>query len=126
MPITLIAVSKATLVKAQQLILGCEACSQEAEIPFDWLLDDVTGYDGSEVDYVLSEAARYPRGLGEVVEKTLVEQLILSVTARVRFLDGHDVPKSRGRSQVDDAFSRGMALVRSPLFKPVEVSPNVA
>ena len=94
--------------------------------PFDWLLDDVTGYDRSEVDYVLSEAARCPRGLGEVVEKTLVEQLILSVTARVRFLDGHDVPKSRGRSQVDDAFSRGMAPVRSPLFKPVEVSPNVA
>ena len=41
----------------------------EAEIPFDWLLDDVTGFSGSEVDYVLSEAARCPRCLGEVTEK---------------------------------------------------------
>ena len=55
MQITLIAISKATLLKAQERILGCEACSPEVEIPFDWVLDDVTGYDGSEVDYVLSE-----------------------------------------------------------------------
>ena len=62
-PIALIAVSKATLLRAQQQIPGCEACSQDAEIPFDWLLDDVTGFSGSEVDYVLSEAARCLRCL---------------------------------------------------------------
>ncbi len=73
MPITLIAVSKATLLKAQERILGCEECSVEAEIPFDWVLDDVTGYDGAEVDYLLSEVARCPRCLVEVMEKTLVE-----------------------------------------------------
>ena len=57
MSITLVAVSKANLLKAQQQILGCEACSPDAEIPFDWLLDDVTGFSGSEVDYLLLEAA---------------------------------------------------------------------
>ena len=71
--ITLIAVSKATLLRARQQILGCEACSPDAEIPFDWVLDDVAGLrDGSEVDYVLSEAARCPRCSAEVMEKTLV------------------------------------------------------
>ncbi len=67
--ITLIAVPRATLLRAQSRILGCEACSEDAEIPFDWILDDVTGYDGSEVDYVLSEPAKCPG----VTEKTLVE-----------------------------------------------------
>lgn len=73
MPITLIAVSKANLLRAQERILGCEACSPEAEIPFDWLLDEVTGFRGSEVDYVLSEAAKCPKCFREVMEKTLVE-----------------------------------------------------
>ncbi len=67
MPITLIAINKATLLRAQSLILGCEACSPEAEIPFDWLLDDVTGFSGSEVDYVLSEAARCAAKPGTMV-----------------------------------------------------------
>ena len=73
MRITLIAVSKASLLRAQERILGCEECSPEAEIPFDWVLDDVTGLSGSEVDYLLSEVARCPRCLGEVTEKTWVE-----------------------------------------------------
>ena len=57
----------------EERILGCEACSSEAEIPFDWVLDEVTGYDGSEVDYVLSEAGWCPKCLGAVSEETLVE-----------------------------------------------------
>ena len=57
MPTTLIAVSKVTLHRTQERILGCEARSHEAETPFDWVLDDVTGFSRSEVDYVLSEAA---------------------------------------------------------------------
>jgi hypothetical protein len=31
------------LRKAAQLIVGCEACSEDAEIPFDKVLDRVTG-----------------------------------------------------------------------------------
>ena len=58
---TLIAVSRATVLRAQSHILGCESFSPEAEIPFDWILDDVTGRDGAEVDYVLSEPAKCPK-----------------------------------------------------------------
>jgi len=71
--ITLISVSRATLLKAQSEIVGCEACSAGAEIPFDWILDRVTGMDGSSVDYLLSEPAKCRKCFGEVTEKTLVE-----------------------------------------------------
>lgn len=68
-----LALSQSTAYRAQSLILACEFCSSEAEMPFDWLLDEVTGSDGSDVDYILSEPARCPRCRGEVTEKTLVE-----------------------------------------------------
>src|SRR5215813_8585100 len=46
---------------AEQQIDGCEACSEDAEIPFDYVLDNVTGCDPEFTDYVLSEPARCPR-----------------------------------------------------------------
>jgi hypothetical protein len=36
-------IEAATLEKAQRMIAGCEACSETAEIPFDNILDRVTG-----------------------------------------------------------------------------------
>ena len=71
MPITIFALSRATLLRAQSQILGCEACSSDAGIPFDWILDEVTGRSGADVDYVLSEPARCPRCCREVTEKTV-------------------------------------------------------
>lgn len=68
-----LALSQSTAYRAQSRILACESCSSDAEMPFDWLLDEVTGRDGSDVDYILSEPARCPRCRGEVTEKTLVE-----------------------------------------------------
>ena len=41
--ITLTAVSDATMSEAESCLLACERCSPEAETPFDWLLDEVTG-----------------------------------------------------------------------------------
>ena len=73
MQIVLIAISKATLRRAQEHILACEACSTDAEMPFDWVLDEVTGRRGSDVDYFLSEPVKCPRCFREVTEKTLVE-----------------------------------------------------
>ena len=35
----LVAISKATALEAQRQILGCEACTEEAEIPLCWILD---------------------------------------------------------------------------------------
>ena len=71
--ITLISISRATLLRAQSELLGCEACSEDAELPYDWILDRVTGMDGSAVDYLLSEPAKCPRCRGPVFEETLVE-----------------------------------------------------
>jgi hypothetical protein len=68
-----LALSAATIQKAQEAILSCEACNSEAELPFDWILDEVTGCDGSTTDYFLTEPARCPRCGCSVVEKTLVE-----------------------------------------------------
>ena len=59
-----------TLHRAQCMIAGCEACSDDAEIPFDNFLDRLT-------DYVLEVPARCLHCGGEVTEKTLVEPTIL-------------------------------------------------
>jgi hypothetical protein len=42
-----------TLQKAQRMIAGCEACSENAEIPFDKILDHLTASDPSVTDYIL-------------------------------------------------------------------------
>jgi hypothetical protein len=65
----------ATLQKAQRMIAGCEACSDDAEIPFDNILDRVTGSDPSVTDYVLEAPARCLQCGAEINEKTLVVPL---------------------------------------------------
>jgi len=73
MNINIVAVSAATIRRAQEAISSCEACNNDAEMPFDWILDEVTGRDGSSTDYFLTEPAKCPRCGGSVIEKTLVE-----------------------------------------------------
>jgi hypothetical protein len=73
MSINILAVSAATIRKAQEAIASCEACNNDAELPFDWILDEVTGCKGSTTDYFLTEPARCPRCGCSVMEKTLVE-----------------------------------------------------
>jgi len=45
----------------------------EKKIPFDAILDGVSGSDPSVTDYVLEQLARCPNCRGVIVEKTLVE-----------------------------------------------------
>jgi len=60
--------------QAEKLIESCEHCNPEgAEIPFDWILDRVTGQRGSTTDYFLESAAKCPNCKREILEKTLVE-----------------------------------------------------
>jgi hypothetical protein len=67
-------VDSATLRKAEQLIQSCEHCNPEgAEIPFDVILDRVTGSDPSVTDYILEQPAKCPKCRRDVLEKTLVE-----------------------------------------------------
>jgi hypothetical protein len=44
----------------------------KAEIPFDWILAEVTGKRGP-YEFILSEPARCPNCKAEISEKTLVE-----------------------------------------------------
>jgi hypothetical protein len=73
MSIHILALGASTIYRAQQSIASCEACSTFAELPFDWILDEVTGCDGTTTDYFLTEPVECPRCGGKVVEKTLVE-----------------------------------------------------
>jgi hypothetical protein len=67
-------VDAATLRKAEKMIESCEQCNREgAEIPFDNILDRVTGSDPNLTDYILKEPAKCPRRFRQVTEKTLVE-----------------------------------------------------
>ncbi len=55
-------------------ILGCEACSPEdAELPFDNVLDPVTGNDPAVTDYILETPAKCPQCKREIAEKTLLD-----------------------------------------------------
>ena len=63
-----------TLREAERLIESCEACNPEsAQIPFDYILDQVTGSDPSVTDYILEEPAKCPNCRRDVLEKTLIE-----------------------------------------------------
>ena len=70
---TILNVSAATKRKAAKFILSCEACSDDAEIPFDHVLDWVTGLDPTVTDYLLNEPAKCPKCRGDVTEKTLIK-----------------------------------------------------
>lgn len=69
----IVIVDRITLDKARRQLAGCEACSDDAEIPFDWLLDRITGKDPTKTDYVLETPIRCPFCGREIGEKTLVE-----------------------------------------------------
>jgi hypothetical protein len=61
-----------TVRKAEWRIESCEACNAEgAEIPFDNILDRVTGSDPSVTDYLLERPAKCPNC--DIMEKTLVD-----------------------------------------------------
>jgi hypothetical protein len=67
-------VETATLGEAERLIESCDHCNEEgAEIPFDDILDRVTGSDPSVTDYILEAPAKCPNCRREIFEKTLIE-----------------------------------------------------
>ena len=67
-------VGAARVRRAEKLIESCEHCNPEdAEIPFDPILDHVTGSDPSVTDYILEQPAKCPICRREILEKTLVE-----------------------------------------------------
>jgi len=66
-------INTATLREAERIIESCEHCNPDgAEIPFDNILDRVTGSDPSVTDYILETPAKCPNCKREILEKTLV------------------------------------------------------
>jgi hypothetical protein len=71
---SIILVDARTVLQAQRQIASCEMCVPDtAVIPFDCLIDGVTGCDPRLTDYVMIEPARCSRCSGPVTEKTLVK-----------------------------------------------------
>jgi hypothetical protein len=73
----IVLIDAATLRKAEQVIESCEHCNREgAEIPFDNILDRITGSDPSVTDYILEMPAKCPNCRCDIAEKTLVEPTV--------------------------------------------------
>lgn len=70
----IILIDSKTRRQAERLIFDCQSCTpMYAHIPFDTVLDSITGNDPAVTDYILNEPARCPRCKGPILEKTLVE-----------------------------------------------------
>ena len=69
----IILVCSAAVSELERLIIGCERCSEGAELPFDGILERVTGNDPSSTNYILEHPANCPRCRAEIKEKTMVE-----------------------------------------------------
>jgi len=70
----IVLIELATLRNAERFIESCEFCNPAAsEIPFDHILDEITGSDPTVTDYLLEKPAKCPNCRRDVVEKTLVE-----------------------------------------------------
>ena len=61
-------VERSMIRKAERLIESCERCNPEAEIPFDWILDRITGSDPSVTDYLLEAPAGCPTCHRDILE----------------------------------------------------------
>src|SRR2546427_420543 len=71
--IELVTVDVEAIRKAETRVESCEQCHpDDAEIPFDWALAEVTGKHG-KFDFVLTETARCPNCWKPITEKTLIE-----------------------------------------------------
>jgi hypothetical protein len=56
----------------QEFIEGCEMCSPDATLPFDYLLDELLGCDPTSTEYLMYRAAICPSCNHAITEKTLV------------------------------------------------------
>ena len=69
----MVTVDAANVREAKSKIEGCEHCHPDySEMPFDWVLQEVTGRN-CMVDFVKLEPARCSTGKHPLSEKALVE-----------------------------------------------------
>ena len=66
----IVLVDAASLRKAERRIESCEGCNEDdAEIPFDNILDRMTGSDPSATNYILEHPAKCSRCLQQDQQK---------------------------------------------------------
>src|SRR5262249_39770244 len=68
----IVLIDESRLQEAQHWVSGCKACSEHADIIFDYLLDAVTGCSPTTSRYILCRTARCPECSAEIRENTLV------------------------------------------------------
>lgn len=69
----MVVVDSGLLRKAETMVVGCEGCSSSAQIPFDCVLDRVSGNDPLVTQYLIPKGmARCPRCRRSMSEETLV------------------------------------------------------
>lgn len=74
-------IDEAMLSEIQNVVLGCEACSEGLKMTFRELLDIVLGSDPNG-KYVISHSARCPRCDHEIRENTLVSSKLSTCEIR--------------------------------------------
>jgi hypothetical protein len=57
---------------AEEYVSSCQHCNEAATIPFDYVLDALTGCDPRLTEYLMSRVAQCPRCSSEINEKTCV------------------------------------------------------
>src|SRR6266404_1825567 len=67
----IVLVDEDTVAETQQCLSGCESCAENADITFDYLLDQITGCDPA-TNYLMCRPANCPSCSRDVTEKTLV------------------------------------------------------
>jgi hypothetical protein len=71
--IELVSVDADVIRRPENEIESCEHChSDDAEIPFDWIIAEMTGKRGP-IEFILSDPVRCPNCKQPIKEKTLVE-----------------------------------------------------
>jgi len=66
-------IDAAIVEETQRMIAGCEACSEMAEFPLDYILDQLTDSDPTVTEYILERPGRCLQCGAKIKEKTLVE-----------------------------------------------------
>jgi hypothetical protein len=113
----------AARVKRAEKLIACERCNPEgAEIPFDAILDYVTGSDPSVTDYILEQPAICPYCRRDVLERTLVHPRYAVASRRPPQLVHCEAEAVSTQRQPSDPWVNMVLIARQTVTKmrPVE------
>jgi len=65
-------IDETTVIQVLAVVGGCERCSENATLPFDYLLDGFTGSDPTVTEYMMHKPGKCPNCNEPITEKTLV------------------------------------------------------